>query len=1075
METPPYLKVQTLAPDVLEGATITCIEAWENSLYLGTSDGEVLHFFCVQDIEVSSTDRGREIAPPQYIIASRQKVHATRTRTVDKIVVLPQISRALVLSNSTVSVFSVPEFAPASGFGKVRDVLDMCVDQDITKALLKNPTAAASSVHVTTFTKNTIRIVNVSANGLKLVKDVSYAEALTGVRRGRLCLVGNTKTYDLVDVERVRKVPLFEVWSGADSGADLKPQPVAALVGDSEFLVACGTQKGDPAMGMIINSDGDISRGTIAWNDYPTSVVVDYPLVGAVVGQKVCFHNVVNQTEVLIGDEVDDKVSKEEKSDDKQECKKDSNTDGDNGNKDKGDKKDKKDMEDAEGESEEGEDKGTDNEAGEEAKKPEGASKENTEATVEPATKVTISKVLKQFDIPFPEMVNKLTLVDVYAKDKGGSKDDIKDIEESSHSTKLSSWCKTSSNIFTYSDKGVFTYISTPRLFHLENLVEQQKLGELYIELESFGHGDNANSEAANRQKEYLQLLVCLSHLSHDRQADFKQIWTNSFHDYLLDLKILMYIFCPKILDKLEVPNGVVTALDVSKSMVAPDDKSGDVVSRKWWHTCYDICQYHLRDPNTADFKGRWMLEVLLCQLLVSDCASDLLKENTAEDSSDVVTGAIMHLVESQLVTDKGISESAEILREHKKWYPLSLLDLRVNKIASVCEIWQSILAGDIEEPLFTNGPKRLSALLKTCSDKELVRAYGLWLVDKFPQEGVAIFVDQDSSNAGSKIKFNSKEDKDKISTAIKAMQNQVAWKSYLQQMLFVEGEVSMVGEYVGLLIDECIADIKDAKDYDEDEVSAAYRALNPPKRSYFEFLKSKKGTDTTLASRVEIIRMIDRGLCGEKKEKGDDKSHNGKKSRGKGVFGDAKWHFDVNWSSSLTLEDYLSFQEKLIPYQNQFLLELVIIYGQLGDHQRCIDMLVHDLTDYQTAVDYCANVDNVEGSTPAADEILKRSLFTHLFKQLLKITSDQDTKVYYCRHVMEKYGNHLETKFVLNAVPPNWPIEILNGYLKNVLRQLTNDKNKSLMMKSLTRSENVSMTNELTALTRIDAEVRRE
>lgn len=52
---------------------------------------------------------------------------------------------------------------------------------------------------------------------------------------------------------------------------------------------------------------------------------------------------------------------------------------------------------------------------------------------------------------------------------------------------------------------------------------------------------------------------------------------------------------------------------------------------------------------------------------------------------------------------------------------------------------------------------------------------------------------------------------------------------------------------------------------------------LSTPKRSYFEFLKSKKGTDTTLASRVEIIRMIDRGLCGEKKEKGDDKSHNGK------------------------------------------------------------------------------------------------------------------------------------------------------------------------------------------------------
>lgn len=1016
---------------------------------------------------MTSTDKGREIAPPQYIIASRQKVHATRTRAVDKIVVLPQISRALVLSNSTVSVFSVPEFAPTSGFGKVRDVLDMCVDQDITKALLKNHTTAASSVHVTTFTKNTIRIINVSANGLKLVKDVSYAEALTGVRRGRLCLVGNTKTYDLVDVERVRKVPLFEVWSGADSGADLKPQPVTALVGDSEFLVACGTQKGDPAMGMIINSDGDISRGTIAWNDYPTSVVVDYPLVGAVVGQKVCFHNVVNQAEVLIGEGVDHKEGKNEGKEEK--------TQGEEEEPKEADAKeaDAKEEDAKEGDAKEG-DKEVSNEPEDADKKSEEATQVETQANIEPSTKVTISKVLKQFEIPFPEMVDKLTLVDVYAKEKDESKGAAKEEEGSSHATQLSSWCKTSSNIFTYSDNGVFTYISTPRLFHLETLVEKQKLGELYTELESFGDGDNDNSEAAKSQKEYLQLLVCLSHLTHDRQADFKQIWTNSFHEYLLDLNILMNIFYPKILDKLEVPNGVVTALEVAKSMVAPGDKSEDVVSREWWQTCYDICRYHLRNSNTSDFQGRWMLEVFLCKLLVSKCAGDLLKSNDTEEASDTVTSAILHLVEHQLVTDQGIAESAKILREHKKWYPLSLLDLRVNKIASVCEIWQSILAGDIEEPLFTNGPKRLSALLKTCSDKELVRAYGLWLVDKFPQEGVAIFVDQDSSNAGSKIKFNSKEDKDKISTAIKAMQNQVAWKSYLQQMVFVEGEVSMVGEYVGLLIDECIADIMDAKEDEVNEVTAAYKALKPPKRTYFEYLKSKKATDTTLANRVEIIRMIDRGLCGEKREKEDAVSHSDKKSRGKGVFGDTKWHFDVNWSSSLTLEDYLSFQEKLIPYQNQFLLELVIIYGQLGDHQRCIDMLVHDLTDYQTAIDSCANVNSVEGSTPAADETLKRSLFTHLFKQLLKNTSDQDTQVYYCRHVMEKYGNHLETKFVLNAVPSSWPIEILNGYLKNVLRQLTNDKNKSLMMKSLTRSENVSMTNQLTTLTRIDAEVRR-
>lgn len=905
-----------------------------------------MHFFCVQEIQVSSDETGApQFEAPQYIVASRQKVHQTKTKAVEKIIVLPQISRALVLSNHTVSVFSVPEFAPASGFGKVRDVLDMCVDDN---------TASGAAVQVTTFTKNTIRVVNVSANGLKLVKDVTYAEAVTGVRRGRLCLVGNSKAYDLVDIDRVRKVPLFPVFNedaqdaqdslGTEDGAaKSNPLPIAATVGSSEFLVACGTRRGDPAMGMVINSDGDISRGTIPWNDYPSSVVVDYPNVGAVVGDKLYFHSCTNQAL----------------------------------------------LHEAE------------------------------------ATKTTVATVLKQFVTPYPQLVDKLRLVELGGDQK---EEETKDEAELGDKKSIEKWCVTKSNIFSFSPAGISAFISTPRLFYLETLIERQRLGELQEEMDKMDKKD----ESSTRQKSYIRLLSSLSHLAHDRQSDLLDLWTSGY-DGTLDLRIIVYVFFPALVRGLWVPKGVIPALEVSASAASLPGMT-EVFAK--------ICEYHL---GRKQCNHRAVLEVAYCQLLLN------ADQQQKDDPVIPRLNPIYRFINEQLTTEAGMEESAKLLEAAKKRYALSLLDLKRGKTAEVCHAWQKILNEEWEEPDFENGSQRLANLLKECSDKDIVRAYGLWLVDKFPEEGIQIFVD-----AKTKIRFDSKEDKKRISTAIKSMENQKAWKAYLHEMLFVQHDYSMRADYISLLVDESIDRL--AKDPGEERVlqqlADDYRELGTPKRSFEDFLRSKKDQSELLSNRFQIISLI----------KAKD--------------------------TNLTPENYLELRERLEQIESLFVLELVIVYGHLGDHRKCIETLVHTIADYQTAIEYCANVGYPDGSgsakatdataaaavtTAAAPDLsLRADLFPILFTQLLKI-ENEEAKIHYCRQVLEQYGGCLETKFVLNSVPATWPIEILNGYLVMVLRRLTTDKNKSLMLKSLTRSENLSMSDQLTTLTRLEAEVRSE
>jgi hypothetical protein len=232
-------------------------------------------------------------------MASKQKSHPKKTRPVSKILLFPTVSRAVVLASMSTSVFSLPEFAPCTGMGSLREVNDFSYDVDDKSLVKEAENVENSEAEMTVFTKSVIRVVRVQADALKLKQNIDYPDVLVGVRRTSFALVANSESYDLVDLHNIRKIPLFPISQDASSEGEDEPvpkvPPIIAPVAAEEFLVTSGTRPEDPAMGLVVNVDGDISRGTIAWPKYPTSVAVDFPNIAAVIDKSVMLYSLHDQ------------------------------------------------------------------------------------------------------------------------------------------------------------------------------------------------------------------------------------------------------------------------------------------------------------------------------------------------------------------------------------------------------------------------------------------------------------------------------------------------------------------------------------------------------------------------------------------------------------------------------------------------------------------------------------------------------------------------------------------------------------------------------------------------------------
>ncbi|KAF6012037.1 hypothetical protein HII13_001839 [Brettanomyces bruxellensis] len=303
------IKVQSADIQKSADTFITCVEAWDSNFYVGTSAGELIHMYKVGDCSGAESEADSQ-EKCGYIQLSRQKCADGKIRPIRKIILLSEIGKMLVLCGSTVSAYTLPELSPDS-IGKVGGVSDITVDWDqvildskgrnyITKI---DHIAGDVFVKVTLLTSKYIRLIRIFNDSIRLYKDVNYPDSIVGIQKSASTIVASPTNYDLVDMDHSQKVQLFSTSTPSDDEQTEDDPgynhmtPIILPVGKDEFLLVCGGYTAnDPAAGVIVNSSGDVTRGTITWMSYPTSVAVDYPYILATFsGGFIAVHSLHNQ------------------------------------------------------------------------------------------------------------------------------------------------------------------------------------------------------------------------------------------------------------------------------------------------------------------------------------------------------------------------------------------------------------------------------------------------------------------------------------------------------------------------------------------------------------------------------------------------------------------------------------------------------------------------------------------------------------------------------------------------------------------------------------------------------------
>ena len=98
-------------------------------------------------------------------------------------------------------------------------------------------------------------------------------------QRGPIACVANAERYDLMDLDKGERIPLFPIMQNADiseedGGGEMpeKLPPLMVSVGEEDFLVTTGTTVNDPAIGLFVDLNGDPVRGTLMFSSYPRAM-----------------------------------------------------------------------------------------------------------------------------------------------------------------------------------------------------------------------------------------------------------------------------------------------------------------------------------------------------------------------------------------------------------------------------------------------------------------------------------------------------------------------------------------------------------------------------------------------------------------------------------------------------------------------------------------------------------------------------------------------------------------------------------------------------------------------------------
>lgn len=266
---------------------VESLDSFENHLYLGTSDGHLLHYVIEEQI-ASQSDLPRSRLVRRRALGFGKKV-------VERIMVISALRIAILLCDSQLTFYSLPDFQPFPPqiFPPIKGVTAFCEDSAQSGHVSED-----GSIRLCVIKRRIIQFYSVWSDAISDPKELDLPKGALVVTRWKnfICLA-DARDFNLIDTRVGRMIPVLPVVQSSNSGSSTQVlKPVCIAITENEFLLASATTSGQTAIGIFCSGAGDPVRGTLQWSSYPRALGIEFPYVAALLrGNIIEVHNILDQ------------------------------------------------------------------------------------------------------------------------------------------------------------------------------------------------------------------------------------------------------------------------------------------------------------------------------------------------------------------------------------------------------------------------------------------------------------------------------------------------------------------------------------------------------------------------------------------------------------------------------------------------------------------------------------------------------------------------------------------------------------------------------------------------------------
>ena len=371
-------------------------------------------------------------------------------------------------------------------------------------------------------------------------------------------------------------------------------------------------------------------------------------------------------------------------------------------------------------------------------------------------------------------------------------------------------------------------------------------------------------------------------------------------------------------------------------------------------------------------------------------------------------------------------TRAVDLLEEYRRLYVLSRLYHQRKMSSNVLATWRRIIDGEQDDGgEFVDGENEVRKYLIKLKDSALIEKYGTWLANRNPTLGVQVFSDDNS-----RVNFQP----DQVVPLLRKHAPE-AVKVYLEHLVFGKRNVQYANDLISYYLDNVLATLEASSDARAtlSQSYESYRALQPPKPTYRQFITDNASPSPWWHDRLRLLELLGG-------------------SHGVG------FSYDIQ-----------SILHRIEPFEQYLVPESIILDGRQARHTQALRLLTHGLGDYHTAINYCllggSSIFHPTSGPVDADAIPSReeqaTLFAYLLYEFLRI-QDVEDRLERTSELLERFGSWFDVAKVLEQIPDDWPVETVAGFLIRAFRRLVVGRSQTMITKALNGAENIKISAEL-------------